>query len=314
MDRASIPGESRVTLSCPVCGATSYRGFRFGLSVCTKCNLVVDPEAIAASEAQSLLQEDWFDVPDAAHSGWVRLFEAWNNRRTMARIRRHRPAPARVLECGIGSGSLLVAMREAGYEVHGCDLSPRVAEYVRGSFGIDVTTGDPSTIREGGFDVVVMNHVLEHSARPRDMLASVVRRTSPGAVFHLAVPNVASWDAHLPGWTSYEPYHLIYFSPETLGAVAAQVGLHALELTTFEPFSGWSLALLRTALRSRSRGSPGRSDGPRTFERSAAVQNAYRITTLAVGGALYPLRRTQAALGAGEEVILIARSCAAGAP
>jgi SAM-dependent methyltransferase len=236
----------------------------------------------------------------------VRLFESWNNARTLARIRRHVPPPARVLEIGIGSGSLLNELRRSGYDVHGCDLSAQLAGYVREAFGIDVFVGplrDFEPSRE--FDVVVMNHVVEHTSAPLKLLTEARHIARPEALFHIAVPNVGCWEAWLPGWTSYEPYHLVYYTPATLRATAMRAGMRVIDLRTFEPFSGWSLALLRSALGRSLRNADDRA-AMRSARRSSGMEHAFRAAMLATGTGLYPLRRIQSALGRGEEIILLA--------
>src|SRR5258708_26522784 len=95
-----------MTLACPGCDRTEFESFRFGLSECSGCGLVVDPSAMSRSQSESGLQEEWFQTPEAARSGWVRLFERWKNARTLARVRRNVPPPARVLDVGAGSRSL----------------------------------------------------------------------------------------------------------------------------------------------------------------------------------------------------------------
>jgi len=302
------PAEAGVALSCPACNGASFEPFRYELVECGSCGLVIDPAAIRRSREEKV-QEDWFGIPDAAQSVWVRTFESWNNARTIARIQRFVKAPARVLEVGVGSGSLLVALRDAGFDAQGCDLSPRVAEYVRTTLGMPMTVGPVESVETTSkFDVVVMNHVVEHTSEPVKMLESVRRLARPGALFHVAVPNIACWEAHLPGWTSYEPYHLVYFTPRTLSAVAERAGLRPLETATFESFSGWFLSVLRSVFARRLRQVDGR-ETLRTMRRATHVEHLYRTAMVASGAALYPLRLMQARAGAGEEAILLA-TCA----
>jgi len=293
-------------VGCPCCLGPRAEAFRFGLVRCLECGLAYDAVAIERSRVTSL-QEEWFVAPGAPRSAWVRAFERRSNGRTVNRLRPYVKPRARVLDVGVGSGSLLAALRAAGFEAQGCDAVPAMAAAAAQATGLPVHAGALETMdAPGSFDAVILNHVLEHTDGPIALLTAAKRVMSPGGIVHIAVPNVASWEAHLSGWTSYEPYHLLYFTPTTLRRVADRAGLNVVHAETREPFSGWFLALLRTAMQtpSGSRTSPAPGGGPR---RNWAVENAYRAAMVGVGGALTPVRRFQAWMGAGEEAVVIAR-------
>lgn len=161
-----------------------------------------------------------------------------------------------------------------------------------------------------------MNHVLEHVQHPVTFLRDVRRLLTPGGLVHIAVPNVACWQARLFGWTSYEPYHLAYFDPFTLVKAVEHAALAPIKVSTRDSFSGWFLAVLRTVLSGRrerdavatsvvpSAGSPG-------SRRHIALEHAYRTAMVFAGAALWPLRWLQGKLGYGDEVICMAtkKSC-----
>ena len=165
---------------------------------------------------------------------------------------------------------------------------------------------------EGVFDVVVMNHVLEHVQDPLAFLKQVRRLLSPTGVIHIAVPNVSCWEATLRGWTSYEPYHLSYFNTQTLSGVLKKAGLNHDQIQTHESFSGWFLASLRTLLGVNKEHEqitgllpPKRTH--HTLQRSPFVEHCYKTLMVLAGIATWPLRRLQSAVGFGDEVICIAR-------
>jgi SAM-dependent methyltransferase len=96
-------------------------------------------------------------------------------------------APAVVADLGCGTGSLAVLLAQAGYEVHGLDLSPRMLEYaVRKAAEAAVTVsfrrGDASAppLAAGEFDVVLARHVLWALPNPAAALAKWVALLRPG--------------------------------------------------------------------------------------------------------------------------------------
>jgi 2-polyprenyl-3-methyl-5-hydroxy-6-metoxy-1,4-benzoquinol methylase len=135
--------------------------------------MVLSP-AIWQPEANEVMEVDWFGEPSQGTlSFWVNHFEAWNNRKTLARLEEASPQGHRLLEIGVGSGSFLNAARETGYEVMGCDLSAPICERIDRTYHIPMHGGHLAALAgESRFDIVVMNHVLEHVNRP-------IERTPP---------------------------------------------------------------------------------------------------------------------------------------
>lgn len=292
--------------TCPLCGHAQFGVWRFGLLRCRKCELIVAESVWRAAANEQLNESSFGDSYEPVRSFWVGLFEAWNNRRTMGRLP---AAGGDLLEIGVGSGSFLAYARARGYSPIGCDLSSAVCGKVERSTGMRIHCGHVGTLPEGQlFDVVVMNHVLEHVCDPVAFLKSVRSHMKPNGVLHLAVPNAASWEACLPGWISYEPYHLLYFSPKTVRLAVEKAGFGISQIATHESFSGWFLAVLRTMLgKPLSNVTPRDPAAPSGYS-SRVVEHSYRLVMVAAGLVTLPLRRLQEYLGKGDELILLAEN------
>ncbi len=292
--------------SCPLCGNNEYHRFKHKLWICMNCGLIVD-EKIWEKSANVKQEEEWFESERPQESFWVRAFESLNNKRTWRRLRRHIPLAGMVLEIGVGSGALLGYMKNKGVNVEGCDLSKTICKRAQKIWGVTMYNCFLADLpRETQYDAVVVNHVLEHVDGPIQFLKDVRNRLKNEGVVHIGVPNVSCWQALLPGWNSYEPYHLVYFSPATLQQAVKQAGFKVLRIRTHDSFSGWFLALLRTLLRTNKK-----SAGERLTEREAAhlswMGHAYRLAMVLSGIITLPLRLLQQAIGRGDEVVLIAR-------
>lgn len=301
------------TWVCPLCHSRNFVPWKLGLMQCESCQVVVSP-IIFQQKANERLEKEWFgEVYKPYRSFWVSQFETWNNCKTLARLDRANPPGHRLLEIGVGSGAFLNAARQQGYEVMGCDLSDAICKRVRSTYGIVMHCASLETLAdENRFDIVVMNHVLEHVQQPVEFLKEAIRLLAAGGVTHIAVPNVACWEAYLSGWTSFEPYHLTYFTPETLRRAVIGAGFKIEAIKTHDSFSGWFLALLRTGIGlNRESGAvtrPVESLASRgTGSRSFWLGHAYRMAMLVTGGGIWPLRLLQARLGRGDEMICIAR-------
>ena len=156
----------------------------------------------------------------------------------------------RVLDVGCGRGYLLKRLLRAGWDCAGVDIpeSPIPAN----EFGLDCRHGDASKLPwdDSFFDLVVINHVLEHVSDPVLACREAVRVLRSGGVLYVGVPNFGSWQSHLFGrnWFPLEiPRHLFHFTPETLVMVVSEAGLRSDELKTWSLTQG-SFGFVQSAL------------------------------------------------------------------
>lgn len=97
------------------------------------------------------------------------------------------PAPADLLDLGSGTGSLSVLLAEAGYTLHGVDLSPQMVLAARSkaaAAGVTATfeegdAGDPPG-QPKAYDVVLTRHVLWALPQPGDAVRRWVDLLRPG--------------------------------------------------------------------------------------------------------------------------------------
>lgn len=287
--------------NCPLCRNSAFSPYRFGLLGCDTCGLVLSP-AIWLAQVNEQMEDEWFgeSYEQRYSSFWVEWFEAWNNRATLSRLTTMSHRGKRLLEIGVGSGSFLKAAKDKGWDVQGCDLSEPICRRVEREVGVPMHCGPVASLdAEGRFDVVVLNHVLEHVQHPVAFLREVRRLLAPGGFAHIAVPNIACWESRLSGWTSYEPYHLSYFDRQTLARAVAAAGLSLGQIGTKDSFSGWFLALLRTAVGAdRKHGAITRPLAASVSrQRTGLVEHGYRLAMVLAGGGAMALALAARAIG-----------------
>ncbi len=112
-----------------------------------------------------------------------------------------RDASLTLFEVGCAPGRWLIWFhREFGYQVAGCDTSPKGVELTRRNLqlgGVDGRIYQMDVLRDGipshAFDVVLSLGVIEHFADPRPVVARHLDLLRPGGTLVLEVPNMAGW-------------------------------------------------------------------------------------------------------------------------
>lgn len=111
------------------------------------------------------------------------------------------PAEAgRVLDCGCGAGDNARVLRSRGWRVTGITLSEKeqrlAAEHCERVLVADLEDPLPDAIG-GGYDAVVLSHVLEHLVDPQRLLSRIKGVLAPGGVVVVALPNVLFYPVRL---------------------------------------------------------------------------------------------------------------------
>ena len=148
----------------------------------------------------------------------------------------------RLLDVGCAEGAFLEAARDAGFDVHGTELSPHGAASTAQRLGVPVHCGEliDARFESGSFDVVTLWHVLEHVLHPGETLAEAHRILRPGGSLVVAVPNrvcpifrATYRIARRRSLHFYHPddreQHLYHWGPDSLTRALEQVKLDVVE-------------------------------------------------------------------------------------
>lgn len=133
-----------------------------------------------------------------------------------------------LLDVGFGSGVFLTRASQLGWDVFGADFDPVVVENAL-KRGLNVRLGGIEAYSEcsGYFDLITLNHVLEHVHDPIALLASAFLLLKPGGSLYVATPNIDSYGhkEFKSSWRGLEPpRHLVLFSSDTLRSKLFDVG------------------------------------------------------------------------------------------
>jgi SAM-dependent methyltransferase len=153
-----------------------------------------------------------------------------------------------LLDVGVGTGTFIGHARERGWTVTGTELSRSSAMRVQAT-GVNVLVGDVVEVDlpDASFDVVHMNHVLEHMRDPARALSRIRRALRPGGLVVVEVPyefgdlafQLRRWTGQLRPHPLPSP-HLFFFTPATLRRLLQHSGFSLEWLTTTRRGDGGS--------------------------------------------------------------------------
>lgn len=219
-------------MNCIICGCTEW-SFVFNVGAhrlvkCPSCGLLFTADYSA--EETSYIEDDYFISKNQYVARWDELcsgFELLADK--IMRFKQH----GRFLDIGASIGALMHVVSKRGFEVKGVEVSKWASEFARKEKGLDVATGklDDAFFESETFDVVVVNHVLEHIDDPVSMLTIIRNILKNNGLLVVGVPNSNSIMAKLrgPKWQSLRPEeHIWHFAPSTLRRLISNVGFNEL--------------------------------------------------------------------------------------
>ena len=233
--------------SCMLCAAEStrlvYRVQGTDVVSCTECGLVWTAGLPSEEDLAGLYDEAYFTGESEYGVDYVGdpRVQAYDRARfgdTLDLLESDASAGRRLLDVGCATGHFLLAARERGWKVSGCELSPEAAHFAADSHDLEVFVGSPARTGcpEGSFDVVTMNHVLEHVPAPdrylREEIASLL---APEGLLLVEVPNFDSIHSRVNGstWADLRPeQHRFHFTPTTLSRLLEKSGYQPIRIVT----------------------------------------------------------------------------------
>lgn len=230
--------QNRTARPCPGCGGS--QGHTFAIESGTRyvrcrCGLVYQNpalplEALLKSYEGYLPSETAeIEAVEATMSGVYDEARRW--------IVRHHSRPGTILDVGCGLGFFLKPMKDRGWDVVGCDPSPRAAAEAGRRFGIAVQPVPFETFRREpeSLDVITGFYVIEHVLHPREVIRKACGLLKPGGTLLLRFPNTAPivrWGKLLGHHDLlHAPWHLTDFTPGYLGRLLAEAGFRDVRFT-----------------------------------------------------------------------------------
>jgi SAM-dependent methyltransferase len=229
--------------ACYVCGSPDIQ-YRFmvrehSLFQCAGCDFMFLNPQPSDEYLNALYTSDYFLMgdDDLSNSRRSEMKKATARLYIEQLIRYYGRQEGKLLEIGCGNGDFLMVAKQAGFAVHGIEVSESATCIANTKLGVEsVSCGniEAMTLPEGSFDVCVLFDVLEHVRNPIRFLKKIHNLLVPEGVLFLVTPSLNSWSARLmkSNWMEFKPEHLHYFNRETVQSALCGSGFHEIYISS----------------------------------------------------------------------------------
>lgn len=267
------------TTHCPVCAGSEHAPIRpvfddrygcpemFSLVRCNGCGHLMTSPALAEEELSGLYSTyyprkhvntaDLLSAASEVAGTLARLQRWWTGTNNQGQ---YSVSPGEVmLDVGCGSGLSLLEAQALGAQAYGIEADPnvrRIADELK--LRVHIGSLHDRPFPEVGFDLIVLNQVIEHIPDPGKALEALKERLKPTGRLVLVFPNRSSLWQRLSSskWINWHvPYHLHHFDAKGFRAFAQRHGYRVIRQKTITP-NIWTILQLRALRQSPVPGVP----------------------------------------------------------
>ena len=241
-------------LTCPICTQepTSPPKDR-SIVACTTCGnhwTFISKEL----DTDALYQDEVYAVVDNRKSVFERIIFS-EAKKVLQKAESILPNHSRrLLDFGSGKGLFLAVAKESGWEVLGIETARERAEFSREKYQVEVKQEfySEGKIAENRYDLISLNHVLEHLPAPIQLLSKLLQSNlEPSGILYIEVPRADSWQAKIAGahWMHWDiPKHLTHWTEAGLEKELRLIGFQKIAVRNFSIHLG-VLGMLQALMR-----------------------------------------------------------------
>jgi 2-polyprenyl-3-methyl-5-hydroxy-6-metoxy-1,4-benzoquinol methylase len=220
--------------ACKICGShelqvigTGGRHFqKLTTTICTGCGLIHSYPIPTKEELDAYYSKQYRSDYKGAYTP-QRKHTLRYSRSAMHRIKQllqFAQKGQKLLDVGSGSGEFIYAASLSGFDAYGLEPHEGYSAYTRNTFGTSVITAplEKADIAPESYDIITLNHVLEHLHHPLTSLSYLNRWLKVGGLLAVEVPNIETTQ-HSPT-NRFHYAHIYNFNHDTLKAVLEKSG------------------------------------------------------------------------------------------
>ncbi len=258
---------------CPACHSASHitevknpqdveyfseRTVQAAYEKCTVCKSLFQTPWPSAAELGTLYPEDYQNYTKKDVALLSKFVDMQNRAVAQAFVKTH-GTNVSVLDYGCGDGRFLQSLHEQGLKkLVGYDPHTR-GDGVYKDFEL-VTDLAVLLGRNEKFDIIRMNHVIEHLPDVDETMRTLASPLAPAGKILVQTPNPDTLTRHIfkRYWGAlHYPYHTILFTPEGMKEGAKRWNLVVASVSGSTMPTGWSMSLeniIKTTTKSKRRG------------------------------------------------------------
>lgn len=233
---------------------TGGRDYEYGVpgvweqTACAVCGLVATTPMPSMDEILSYYPKSYHGYQSAPSR--ITRFLVTRNLRARAKLYRALIGPdARILDVGSADGAHFDTWQEVepGWALYGFEFNDGAAAAGRAE-GRRIATATIESYQPpvSEFQLIIMNHLLEHVRDPFDTTARVYALLASGGSLVGEVPNIRSWDFSLFGrfWGGcHWPRHVHQFTPATMSLMLTKTGFSDVQISYQLHTGHWALSV-----------------------------------------------------------------------
>lgn len=153
----------------------------------------------------------------------------------------------KILEIGCGKGQLICDLFNLGFEnIEGVDKF--IPHEINHGYGVKIMKKELSELNGHGYDLILMNHVLEHMDQQQEVLKQCYRLLKDKGCLMISIPILgAAWDIYKENWVQLDaPRHFFLHTLKSLAILAKDCGFEIRhELFDSISFQFWASELYK---------------------------------------------------------------------
>lgn len=231
--------------SCFSCGDTKSQEFLnckdhtyssefFTIKMCCSCEfLYTSPRPKEDQLGRFYESNDYISHTNSSSGVFNKLYQSVRKITIQQKVKLLGEEKGSLLELGSGTGSLLHACQESGWETLGVEPSESARKVAKENWELELKEDIKDIEPNLAFDRIMLWHVLEHIPNLNETFALLSQRLQKKGELFIAVPNPNSWDAKHYGkdWAAYDvPRHLYHFTKKSIADFAKNHGLEVIKI------------------------------------------------------------------------------------